>query len=442
MNIFFNRVLLSTIVFSRLLLFGGQPFGRIIGWGDNVSGAVTGAPAYTGTNDEEFFPMNSHSSGAVAVAGVVLTNITAISAGDSFGLALKTDGTVVGWGLNYEGRAIGMETLNSDHASGQVIIGGRVVSNIVSIAAGNNFSLGLKSDGTVCAWGVQPQTGAFSSPSTPTPSNEPPIPNRIDPATGTNLPDETYLERRPTPPAPQVGAQVGNGLRIGVQRDGTVMTKAEDQKPIPLTNVVAIAARESDGLALKADGTVVGWRSGALRLTDTQMYAVAGISNVVAIAVGGGHGGGISLVSVGLLKDGTVITWGAKTLHNDFAPPAGLSNVVAIAAGAVHCLALKSDGTVMAWGDNEEGQVAGVPSNRQSPDAQGLVRINGQVLTNVVAISACYDYSLALKRDGTVVGWGANCPGIPAGLNHVIAISAGDGFCLAITNATSPNFGN
>ena len=90
---------------------------------------------------------------------------------------------------------------------------------------------------------------------------------------------------------------------------------------VVLTNITAISAGDSFGLALKADVTVVGWRSDALRLTDTQMYAVAGISNVVAIAVGGGHGGGISLVSVGLLKDATVITWGAKTLHHDFAPP-------------------------------------------------------------------------------------------------------------------------
>ena len=49
---------------------------------------------------------------------------------------------------------------------------------------------------------------------------------------------------------------------------------------------------------------------------------LSGISNVVAIAIGGGHGGGIPIVSLGLLKDGTVVTWGAKMLRNDFAPPA------------------------------------------------------------------------------------------------------------------------
>jgi len=59
-----------------------------------------------------------------------------------------------------------------------------------------------------------------------------------------------------------------------------------------------------------------------------------------------------------------------------------------------------------------------------------------------MAISAYYGYSLALKRDGTVVGWGENCPGIPAGLAGVVAIAAGDDFCLAITtnNAVADKF--
>ena len=156
MKIFLKLFVLLTLMFSGQPDFAGQPFGRVVGWGDNVSGAVTGAPAYTGTNDEEFFAVNSYSTGAVAVAGVVLTNITAISTGDSFGLALKTDGTVVGWGWNIYGRAHGEEASDNDQTSGQVIIGGRILSKIVSIAAGNNFSLGLKSDGSVYAWGMQP----------------------------------------------------------------------------------------------------------------------------------------------------------------------------------------------------------------------------------------------------------------------------------------------
>ena len=36
--------------------------------------------------------------------------------------------------------------------------------------------------------------------------------------------------------------------------------------------------------------------------------------------------------------------------------PAGLSGVTAIAAGRVHSLALRSDGSVVAWGDNTYGE--------------------------------------------------------------------------------------
>jgi alpha-tubulin suppressor-like RCC1 family protein len=53
----------------------------------------------------------------------------------------------------------------------------------------------------------------------------------------------------------------------------------------------------------------------------------------------------------------------------------------------------------------------------------------------VVAVAAGYCSSLALKRDGTVVAWGEEplCPAVPAGLTNVAAIAAGRGFCLAIT---------
>src|SRR5947207_1923734 len=96
------------------------------------------------------------------------------------------------------------------------------------------------------------------------------------------------------------------------------------------------------------------------------------------------------------LRAGTVIGWGQSTV------PAGLNNVVAIAAGGDHSLALKRNGTVVAWGWNGGGQST-VPAG----------------LNNVVAIAAGRNHSLALKGDGTVVAWGWNVEGqstVPAGL--------------------------
>jgi alpha-tubulin suppressor-like RCC1 family protein len=81
--------------------------------------------------------------------------------------------------------------------------------------------------------------------------------------------------------------------------------------------------------------------------------------------------------------------------------------VVAISAGDAHSLALRSDGTVVGWGANEDGQID-VPDD----------------LSNFIAISAGNAHSLALQSDGTVIGWGADWDGridIPEGLSDVVA---------------------
>ena len=82
-----------------------------------------------------------------------------------------------------------------------------------------------------------------------------------------------------------------------------------------------------------------------------------------------------------------------------------------IAAGWNHSLALKEDGTVVAWGSNSSNQCE-VPSG----------------LEDVVAIQAGGSHSLVLKEDGTVVAWGWNgfnqCD-VPSGLEDVVAIQAG-----------------
>ena len=83
-------------------------------------------------------------------------------------------------------------------------------------------------------------------------------------------------------------------------------------------------------------------------------------------------------------------------------PVTGLSGVVAIAAGAEHSLALLNNGTVMAWGNNEQGELGnGTTTNTAVP-----VAVTG--LSHVVAIAAGGYHSLALLENGTVMAWGEN----------------------------------
>ncbi len=174
--------------------------------------------------------------------------------------------------------------------------------------------------------------------------------------------------------------------------------------PAGLSNLVAIAAGYFHSLALKSDGTVVGWGDPFYATTP------AGLSNVVAIAAGLFH-------SLALKNDGTVVGWGDSSFGR-LPPPAGLNNVVAIAAGYEHSLALKSDGTVVGWGDNTFGQTNVPPG-----------------LKGVVAVAAGFYHSVALKSDGTVVAWGDNTynqTNAPAGLSNVVAICAGYYHSLAL----------
>lgn len=79
-----------------------------------------------------------------------------------------------------------------------------------------------------------------------------------------------------------------------------------------------------------------------------------------------------------------------------------------IATGGSHTVGLKSDGTVVATGDNTDGQC------------------NVSDWTNIVAIAAGFDYTVGLKTDGTVVAVGDNSAGScdVAGWTDIVAIDA------------------
>ncbi|AKC82988.1 hypothetical protein IMCC26134_09730 [Verrucomicrobia bacterium IMCC26134] len=238
-----------------------------------------------------------------------LINVVALAAGKFHSLALRSDGTVAAWGYNYYGQTT-------------LPVG---LSNVVAIAAGWEHSLALRSDGTVAAWG-----GNAEGQST-------------IPAGLSNV----------------VAISAGHYHSLALRSDGTVVEwghnyYAYTTLPAGLSNVVAISAGYYHSLALRSDGTVVAWGYGGSGLATIP----AGLSNVVAIAAGGGH-------SLALRSDGTVAAWG-DNYYGQTTLPAGLSNVVALAGGEDRSLALRSDGTVVAWGDNYYGQTT-IPANAYLP---------------------------------------------------------------------------
>ena len=189
---------------------------------------------------------------------------------------------------------------------------------------------------------------------------------------------------------------------------------AATKVPSSATNVSIVSASSFHSLALRNDGTVLGW--GYYSPYNGEQPPPNGLSNIVAIAAGPDH-------DLAVKSDGTVVAWGTNDL-GQCTVPSGLSNVVDVASDWGYSLALKSDGTVAAWGDNTFGETNVPPG-----------------LSNVVAIAAGGDpfagdlvlypaaetaYGLALRSDGTVVAWG-NGPvtNLPVGMTGVFAIAGG-----------------
>jgi len=141
---------------------------------------------------------------------------------------------------------------------------------------------------------------------------------------------------------------------------------------------------------------------------------LAGFQNGVAFARGNNH-------LLAALADGTVLACGANdqgqlgdgttNASTVAVRVAGLTGVTAVAAGESYSLALKSDGTVWSWGFNGDKRLGDGTGNQHSTPVQ----VSG--LTNVTGVAAGDAHSLAVESDGTVWGWGSNNSGqLGAGL--------------------------
>lgn len=179
-----------------------------------------------------------------------------------------------------------------------------------------------------------------------------------------------------------------------------------------LSGIIAVQCGYLYSLVLKNDGTVWSFglnNNGQLGNNSTSNsnipVQVTGLTNVTAIAaVGVGNG------SFALKSDGTIWAWGSNylgqlgdgTVTNKLTAVQviSLSGIIAIEGS----LALKSNGTVWAWGSNSNGQL-GVGSSDVSPHSTP-VQVNG--LTNVVAIARGTSRGIALKSDMSVWMWGSN----------------------------------
>ncbi len=364
-------------------------------------------------------------------AGVVFTKV---AAGYSFVAALRSDGQIVAFGngqlgqlnvpplpagLVYTDVAVGAHFqlghglgLRSD---GTIATWGTTLAALVpalpgsttytAISAGTRHSAAVRSDGAVVAWGDN-SWGQCSVPPLPLGVRYVQVAAaarhtlaRRDDGVVVAFGDNTYGQCN-VPPLPAGASYVDvavGGLpvvgwldgqhSVALRSDGRVIAWGDNGgfqcgAPVPPTGVdyVAVAGSEVHQVALRSDGNVVAFGLAAFGLCDVPPLPP-----------------GVVYVEVEPLlarrSDGQVVAWGDDPqLLAVPQLPSGVT-YTGIALGAVHALARRSDGQVVAWGDNGQGQcvVPPLPPN-----------------TSYVAIAAGGDNSMALRSDGELLVWGQN----------------------------------
>ncbi|EWM14706.1 BNR repeat protein, partial [Kutzneria sp. 744] len=235
-----------------------------------------------------------------------LNHVSAVTGGQFNGYALRTDGTVWGWGDNTvrqlgNGKSTGYSTVPYPVSA---LDGG------VQAIAGNGFTTYALRNGSVWVWG-----------------------------------DNTY-------------GQLGNG---------TTNPTTVPRRITTLTGITQIAAGQASAYALRNDGTVWAWgrdANGELGDSGTtnqsapvRVGTLTGVVSIAAIWTGG----------FAVTSDGKAWAWGSNvfgglnnttTTGNATAPvQMDLTGVKSVASGAGFTgYAVKNDGSVWAWGDNTDGQ--------------------------------------------------------------------------------------
>ncbi|MDO8629383.1 MAG: hypothetical protein Q7R41_02725 [Phycisphaerales bacterium] len=341
---------------------------------------------------------NSRGPSTFPAPMVALSDAVSISRGsDNFHeLAIKSDGTVWGWGYSASGQ---LGTLGVYQTATPIPVSG--LHDIVQVGAGTYSSVALTSDGKVLTLG-----------------------------------DNSYGQR---------GISYYHPAHIVSEVPG-------------LDCVVSIAAGSYHVAVVKSDGTVWDWGydiEGALGRgifvgTSFLPGQVPGISNAVSVAAGYSH----TLV---LLDDGTVLAFGGNgqgqlgdgtlTSRATPAPVQNLSGVSAIRAGSFHSLAILQDRTVRGWGNNQGALGTGEYYVHYTTPVQPL-----DVGTVLDVVGGPY-HTVFLRTDRTVwvTGWDYNIGALGprpnpepyrplpvAGINNALAIGAGSATSFVLTAGMGP----
>lgn len=344
--------------------------GTVWTWGANFDGKLGIAETNT---LRALVPGEVHGTNNVSY----FNSVSAIMGCEEHNVALKSDGTVWCWGWNAFGQ-LGNGTTNDAWTPVQSGLGSTPpLTSVTKLGGRPHFTLAVKSDGTIWAWGMN-QYGQMGN-------------GTVNPFSG---------------PQATVPGMVTNSWPGGA-----------------INNPLQVTCGYQFGAVLTTNGTVWTWGSGShgelgQGATTTSYYPaqVPGLTNITAISAGWFH-------ILALRADGTVWAWGNNTSgevgdgtainRSNAVQVLNVSNIVVVSGGDSHSSALATNGTVWKWGRNDVGELGNGTAdiNAHPLAARILTDKFGAGFSNIVMVSARDYHNIAVKADGSVWMWGANDQG-------------------------------
>jgi alpha-tubulin suppressor-like RCC1 family protein len=325
------------ITFGGAHTVGKRSNGTLWGWGYGAGGQLL----TTNETEPNIIQLGSSTDWNKVSNGVINT------------FAIKNNGTLWGCGSNELG-SLGINSTTQYLSTFQQIT---TATNWLKVSPSNRFTLGLKADGTIWAWGQNDMYQLGNSPAT---------------------------------------AQQLFPIQVGTATDWVDIATG--------TNRTAFA--------IKSNGTIWGWGanpssiivSGSSTTSVISPTQVGTSNDWVKMSIGSQH-------ILAQKQDGTLWSWGGgPALGVGGTPnvtniPQQISNDVWISftTGSATSFGVKSDGTLWGWGVNTNGQLAdGTTTNRTVPTQIGTD-------TNWHGVQARnYSTTMAIKTDGSVWYWGRN----------------------------------
>jgi alpha-tubulin suppressor-like RCC1 family protein len=368
--------------------------GQVYAWGNNSAGEL-------GVGDT----LNRNAATPLA-AFPPGSGVSVLRAGNAFSLALKTDGSVWAWGSGSQGR-LGEASAIGDRQRPAMVPAFPRGSGVIDIAAGDAFGIALRSDGSVWTWGNNEAAtlgnGTF---------NERALPARVE-----GLP---AIRAIAAGPRHVLALDIeGNVWGWGAQSEGQLCTKDKASDPVAefalrplrlpgLAGITRVSAGAGRSLFVDGNGSVLACGSSAFAAVchaEVRMavpfigkVAISGVAAPVLIAHGGetsyllGQGG--VLLACGRNTSGE-LGKGVQTPFNVTPTPiTPIGNVIDASGGERFAVALTREGNVFAWGNNDNGHL-------------GIGETGGTLLTPAVVRDLGRPLSLGLNPESDADGDGA-----------------------------------